>query len=78
MKKKMYIGGYFVDLIKQGKFPKIVFVGSRCLWTEQYDEEYDEYYYETLCKQLSEYKYGEYCPFCGLKIVVEEYRESAG
>ena len=72
-KKNMYVSG---DFTKDGKMPKIIFVGRRCLWTERYNEEYDEYYYKTLCNQLSEYKEGEYCPFCGLKIVVEEYEST--
>lgn len=70
--KTLYVGGKFVELIKKGKLPKIVFAGNRCVWYEQYDEDYDEYYYKTLCKQLSEYKAGEYCPYCGQKIVVEK------
>ena len=70
--KKMYISGDFVKLIKQGKLPKIVFAGKRCVYYEKYDVHYDEYYYKTLCGHYVDNIYGDYCPLCGLKIVVDE------
>ena len=68
--KNMYVSG---DFTKDGKMPKIVFAGNRCVYYERYDANYNEYFYKTLCGNFTDNKSeGEYCPFCGCKIVIEE------
>lgn len=71
----LYIGGKIIEEMKaHGKIKRTLFVGNRCLWTEKFDE-FDEFYFETICKHIIDHKDGKYCPFCGLLIVVDEYED---
>lgn len=73
--KGLYISGEIVEeMTAHGKIKRTLFVGKRCLWTEMFDE-FDEFYFETLCKHVIDHKDDKYCPFCGLLIVVDEFEE---
>lgn len=72
--KNLYISGEIVEEEKHGKIKRTLFLGKRCLWTETFDELY-EFYFETLCKHVIDHKDGDYCPYCGLLIVVDEFEE---
>jgi hypothetical protein len=75
--KNLYISGEIVEEeTAHGRIKRTLFVGSRCLWTETFDE-FDEFYYETLCKNIIDHKDDKYCPFCGLLIVVDEHDEQS-
>jgi len=74
--KNLYISGNIVEeKTEHGRIKRTLFVGSRCLWTEKFDDAFEELYFETLCKHVTEHKDGDYCPYCGLLIVVDKYDE---